>query len=896
MTHRCQVISIALAVMLVVSAHTTAVTVYVSPDGNDAWSGMYDKPNLDKSNGPLATLTAARDVIRKLRAGEPNETPVRIIVCDGIYTMTQTLELTAQDSGQPQTPVVYQAAAGAKPVFSGGVAITGWQPHQDGIWKTHLPEVAHGKWYFEQLFVDGRRAVRARTPNEFYYYMQSVRETRLENDRAVQTIKLHPETTAALAGIDAKALNDVQMVAYHKWDITRKFLRDLDIHRNAMRIEGGLMKSWNPLTADTPFFFENAMAFLDTPGEWFLARDGWLYYQPLPGEDMANVQVIAPRLEQFIRIQGSPADNQIVEHIQFKGLAFEHGQYLSGPEGFEPQQAAVQIGAAVHADGARNIVFEDCRIAHIGTYAMWFRDACTTCTVRRCHITDTGAGGIKIGSTAIAANLADQTSHILVDNNILHAMGYLFPCAVGVWIGHSPDNIITHNEIADLYYTAVSVGWRWGYDHSPAKRNRIDYNYLHHIGYGVLSDMGAVYTLGPSEGTTVNHNVIHDVYAFSYGGWGLYTDEGSSNIEMAYNLVYRTKTGGFHQHFGKDNHIHNNIFIDSELAQLQASRVEEHLSFIFDRNIIYFEKGALLNGPWDRIRVQMDNNCYYRADSGTFDFAGMTFEQWQKLGRDTHSIIADPKFTDISKFDGKLAADSPAFKLGFKAFKADDAGVYGPMDWVRLARSIPVKPLKIAPPPPPVAIDDDFEDYAPGAAPAAENHVENKGDAIVITDDTAAAGKHCLKIQDAAGLSQRYNLHLVYRCNYPDGTADCSFDLKVTDGCDIVIEGRDYNKPPYQTGPNLSIRDGQLHIPGKSPVALPADTWIHVQLHLELTGQQWSITWTPAGQSPQSIEKMPMLSKDFHTLQWVGFISNADAATTFYLDNFKLYYTISESK
>ncbi|MBN2512131.1 MAG: hypothetical protein JXB18_04240, partial [Sedimentisphaerales bacterium] len=232
MTHRCPITSIALAVMLVVSAHAAAVTVYVSPNGNDAWSGMYDKPNLDKSNGPLATLTAARDVIRRLQAGEPNETPVRIIVGDGIYAMTQTLELTALDSGQSQNPVVYQAATGAKPVFSGGTAVTDWQPHQDGIWKAHLPEVANGTWYFEQLFVDGKRARRARTPNEFYHYMQSVRETRMDNGRAAQIIKLHPDTTAALAAIDPKALNDVQMVAYHKWDITRKFLRDLDARRN----------------------------------------------------------------------------------------------------------------------------------------------------------------------------------------------------------------------------------------------------------------------------------------------------------------------------------------------------------------------------------------------------------------------------------------------------------------------------------------------------------------------------------------------------------------------------------------------------------------------------------------------------------------------------------------
>ena len=157
---------------------------------------------------------------------------------------------------------------------------------------------------------------------------------------------------------------------------------------------------------------------------------------------------------------------------------------------------------------------------------------------------------------------------------------------------------------------------------------------------------------------------------------------------MENNLVYNVKTGGFHQHYGKENIIRNNILAFSKLHQIQATRVEKHLSFTFENNIVYWDEGTLTGtkyifiyqgkpisrSNWEGDKYELDYNIYYNPEKDSIMFMNWTFEEWQKRGNDVHSLIADPLFVNPYNYNFTLKPESPAFELGFRQIDMSTVG------------------------------------------------------------------------------------------------------------------------------------------------------------------------------------------------------------------------------
>lgn len=653
-------------------------TFYVSPNGNDNSVGTKKQP--------LASLTGARNAIRKHKTAHQKNEAYTVVVKDGFYTMKETFVLTPEDSGTKDLPIVYKAEKGANPVFSGGKKIEGFTLGSQGVWQVKILESAYYGWTFNQLYVNGRRATLARTPNTDFFNLAKVTQDVWEQGsgkvalKAEQQLFFDEETFQPLLNIKEEEVSQVRFKAYHKWDYTLRHINKINKDNLFISTSGKGMKPWNPLKKGGRVIFENFKAALDAQGEWFLNKQGVLYYIPKEGQTIENTTIVAPVLEQLVTLKGNALEDEYVENIHVEGLTFEHCHYKIPRTGSEPNQAAAKLNAAIFAQGARNISFTNCEISKTGQHALWIGKGSSNAIVENTYMHNLGGGGVYIGDFK-SLNGKEHTSHVTVNNNIIKSGGQEFPAAVGVWVGHSSDSKVTHNDIGNFYYTGISVGWTWGYKPSLAKRNTIAYNHIHHIGWDLLSDMAGIYMLGESQGTKVNNNVIHHVHAYSYGGWGMYADEGSTGITFENNLVYNTKTGGFQQNYGKENVVKNNILAFAKLYQMQCTVPEKHKSFTFTNNIIIFKEGMVAKGAFDEVNAIIDHNIYWNQRGVDYDFNKHTFNGWQQKGFDIHSYLIDPEFKNPLGSNFKFKSKKNYQKINFVPFDTSEVGVYGNKKW-----------------------------------------------------------------------------------------------------------------------------------------------------------------------------------------------------------------------
>lgn len=679
-----------LTVIICAGCATTSdeLTYYVSVDGDDTAAGT-------SSSRAFRTLSRARDEIRALKRDGSLTKPVTVTIMSGVHTLEEPLIFTDEDAGSKSCPITYAGEEGGGAIISGGRKIDGWTDAGDGLWTVELPSVAAGEWYFNQLYVNSELRRRARIPNDGFLRVKGFPEG------THRTVGYHTDCKSfEYAPGDLNPswhnLSDIEVIVYHFWTDSHLPIESIDesTHIVTFKHRAGKVFTDDFSEDGARYIVENVYEGLDAPGEWYLDRkSGTLSYRPMPGESIDTVRVIAPVIPEFFRLEGSPLDRRYVEHISFRNLTFEYTNWQLPPGNSNDRQGSATVPAAITLQGARQCILTNCTVRNIGTFAIELLQGCSGIRLTGNELSGLAAGGIRVNGGDEKRNPLEHSFGNIISDNHLHHYGELYPSAVGVLLMHTYGNRVEHNHIHHGWYTGISIGWRWGYQRSISRDNLITYNHIHDIGQGLLSDMGAIYTLGVSPGTVLRGNLIHDVNANHYGGWGIYHDEGSTHILDENNIVYNTKFACFNIHYAKEVTVRNNIFAGGRIDQITLGRVEPHVSVYFERNIVYWEEGVLMqtakadtpyefhvNPNRDKLNMSdtavLDWNIYFNpampADS--LRFGKETFAEWQARGNDVHSRYADPLFVDPAAHDYSLRPGSPAFELGFEPIDLSEVG------------------------------------------------------------------------------------------------------------------------------------------------------------------------------------------------------------------------------
>jgi hypothetical protein len=560
-THVCVLLFVA-SCLVVTGTPATATDLYVAPGGDDANAGKQDKP--------LATIAKARDAVRKLIAAGL-KSDVNVYLRAGVYRLNKPLTFGPEDSGTESYAVTYAAHPGETVVVSGGQAITGWKQGEGDIWVAPAPGVKAGNWNFRHLFVNGRRAVRARTPNADAENPDwQLKGADLAADLSRYTLTLPTGLLGAWSNP-----SDIEVMVAGNWEINRLPVQSLDREAGIVVLAPPHAQGHDAIrpAAGRWCHFVGAPELLDQPGEWYLDRPtGTLRYSPLSGEDMQTAEVIAPVVERLLEVKGLP--DRPVRNLHFRGLRFEHtglGLPKGGYLGIQACHCTAgkawtdnwgRVPAAICWDYVEKSSLEDSVLTRLGGCGVELVTGCHDNLIQGNEITEVSGNGIMLGGPRAEAEVPKRNR---ISNNHVHACGVEYYGAVGIWVGFAQQAVISHNLVHDLPYSGVSVGWQWNPEPTPCKENTIEYNHIYDV-MNRLCDGGCIYTLGFQPGTVIRGNHLHDSrrsrYAQGAPNNGMFIDEGSKGFLFEQNVIYDTAAElvRFNQcqrewHTWQDNHF-----------------------------------------------------------------------------------------------------------------------------------------------------------------------------------------------------------------------------------------------------------------------------------------------------------------------------------------------------
>lgn len=647
------------------------MTLYVAPNGNDAWSGKLPTPDAAGTDGPFASLVRARDEIRRIKQRGLPAGGVTVELRGGTYELSETVELTKDDSGEAGAPIIYRARQGDEVRLVGGRVVTGFAPVTDPAVLSRLPEEARGKVLQTSLTAQGitdfgeltRRGMgqpMRESHLELFFQDRPMTLARWPNDGFVRVVDLPDGQNGVRFTYEGDrpkrwtGEEDVWVFGYWYHDWADAYMKVASIDADARVITHREPKHHYGLRKGQRFYFLNLLAELDQPGEWYLDRgSGILYFwPPAPIEQGAAVVSLLPTLVSM----------EEASYVAIRGLTLE----------------VTRATAVVITGGANNQVV-GCTIRNTGNRAVRLSGG-TDSGVVGCDIYDTGDGGISLSSgdrqTLTAAGL-------YADNNHIHDYSrwcrtYRPAVAVG-----GVGNRVSHNLIHHGPHNAIQLG---GNDHL------IEFNEIHSVAYET-GDVGAFY-MGrdwTARGTVIRHNYFHHISGPGrIGAMGVYLDDQASGIAVYGNVFYRVTRAAFIGG-GCDNVVENNVFVDCNPAvHIDARGLGWQKAATDDpngtlrtrlRSVPYNQPpystkypslpNILNDDPGTPKRNRIVRNI---SVGGRWEDVHQGTRQFQTI--EDNLVDQDPKFVDLDNLDFRLREDSPAFALGFKPIPIEQIGLY----------------------------------------------------------------------------------------------------------------------------------------------------------------------------------------------------------------------------
>jgi hypothetical protein len=584
---------VAAAVVAVPATADAATRIWVAPHGDDAGAGT--------PAAPFATPARAQRAARAARGD------VEVVLGGGTYRLRRPLRLTARDSG-----VTWMAAPGERPVLSGAVRVPGraWRPYARGIWRARVGNVRT-----RELYVDGRRATRAATTD----WPDGFRPDAGAGGIQYLLTDLNPagwrDPTRWGKGVEAVLLT--------QWKAMRVPVAAITPPSGTTP---GLLRMAQPAWANANVFlgangtpgiwsfwrvtrFENALAFLDEPGEWYLdERHGWLYYDPRRGERLRSADVELPVAQTLVT-------GAHVARVAFRGLTFAYATWLapSGPDGYVTDQAGFHLVGTGHQPNvighdpddvatpghvafrfARDVTFQRDRFEHLGAVGLALGTGSHDSTVRDSTFTDIGSSAIQLSGISAADHhpagpAQESVGNTIAGNRIAH-VGWSYPDAPGVFVGFSRATRVLDNTIDDVPWSGIAAGWGWGLldpggypgvpgatrgmwgdwpTPTPNRDSVIAGNTITRF-LGLLWDGGAIYTTGwqgtsAADGLRIERNVAHGKRPLG-GGNTFYTDGGTRFVTVRDNVSYDNPIGA--AEFGPPPRAGDPLPFDQPLATL----------------------------------------------------------------------------------------------------------------------------------------------------------------------------------------------------------------------------------------------------------------------------------------------------------------------------------------